>query len=179
MDKKFDFKIVEKGNCMLCKKELGKDDGIFICNSCKEKLKTPKIPSFDVGYDSPIKMYERQLQKDLENGIIEAVERVGIFVDRDELVKALHYDRKQYEKGYQDGLNADRWISVKGKLPEEKINENTQDFDWYYCATTFGDVRPYKYGKQIGHEKAHFWNGPGIMDEYVTHWMPKPEMPKS
>lgn len=87
-------------------------------------------------------------------------------------------DRKSYEEGYKDGLNADRWISVEDKLPEEKINENTLDFERYYCATTFGDIRPYKYGKQIGHEKAHFWNGLGIMDRYVTHWMPLPEMPK-
>jgi len=114
-----------------------------------------------------------------EKYIVKSVQSVGIKIDKDELIKAINYDRKQYEKGYLDGFNADRWISVDDKLPNEQINKNTQDFEYVLCATTFGDIRPYKYGKQIGHEKAHFWNGPGIMDEYVTHWMPKPEMPKS
>lgn len=114
-----------------------------------------------------------------EKYIVESVQSVGVKIDKDELIKAINYDRNQYDKGYKDGLNADRWISVDDKLPEDKINENTQDFEWYYCATTFGDVRPYKYGKPIGHEKAHFWNGIAIMDGYVTHWMPKPKMPKS
>ena len=69
------------------------------------------------------------------------------------------------------------WISVKDRLPIEKINPLTQDFELVLCATTFGDVRAYGYGKVKGHDKAHFWFGVGIMDEYVTHWMPLPEPP--
>ena len=134
-------------------------------------------------WESPVSIYETisdMVEKKIDgNIIVEVKKQLGIDVNKEELIKALQYDRNQYNKGYQDGLNADRWISVDDKLPGEKINENTQDFEWYYCATTFGDVRPYKYGKQIGHEKAHFWNGPGIMDNYVTHWMHMPEMPKS
>ena len=64
------------------------------------------------------------------------------------------------------------WVSVKDRLPTETINALTRDFDEVICATVFGDVRCYKYGHQ------HFWHGPGIMDEYVTHWMPIPEPPK-
>lgn len=134
-------------------------------------------------WESPVNIYETisdMVEKEIEgNIIVEIKKQLGIDVNKEALIKALQYDRNQYDKGYQDGFNADRWISVDDKLPEEKINENTQDFEWYYCATTFGDVRPYKYGKPIGHEKAHFWNGIEIMDGYVTHWMPKPEMPKS
>ena len=69
------------------------------------------------------------------------------------------------------------WISVKDRLPIGKINPITQDFELVICATTFGDVRAYGYGKAIGHDKAHFWFGVGIMDEYVTHWMPLPALP--
>ena len=70
------------------------------------------------------------------------------------------------------------WISVKGRLPEEKQSEITYDFEYVLCATTFGDVRPYKFGKPIGWKEPHFWHGSGLMDKYVTHWMPLPEPPK-
>jgi len=71
------------------------------------------------------------------------------------------------------------WISVKDRLPVETINPLTQDFEPVICATTFGDVRVYGYGKPKGHDKAHFWLGAGIMDKYVTHWMPLPQKPES
>ena len=64
------------------------------------------------------------------------------------------------------------WVSVKDRLPTEKINAKTLDFEEVMCAMVFGDVRCYKYGLQ------HFWNGRTIIDEYVTHWMYLPEPPK-
>jgi len=73
---------------------------------------------------------------------------------------------------------APEWISVEERLPEQRINQNTLDFEYVLCATTFGDVRPYKYGSRIGQGEAHFWNGAGYVDAYVTHWMPLPEPPE-
>lgn len=71
------------------------------------------------------------------------------------------------------------WISVEERLPDENvISPITHDFEYVLCATTFGDVRAYKFGKPIGCDEPHFWHGAGEMDEYVTHWMPMPEMPK-
>ena len=70
------------------------------------------------------------------------------------------------------------WISVKDRLPEEQINPKTNDFEYVLCAMTFGDVRAYKYGRMDGNTKAHFWKGLGIIDKYVTHWMPLPETPR-
>ena len=67
------------------------------------------------------------------------------------------------------------WIPVSERLPEEKINPNTRDFEEVLCTTTWGDVRHYKYGKPKGHDKAHFWYGFGIMDKEVIAWMPLPE----
>lgn len=75
----------------------------------------------------------------------------------------------------QEAVN--KWISVKNRLPYEKQSRVTHDFEYVLCATTFGDVRSYKFGTPIGWQEPHFWHGPGIMDEYVTHWMPFPEMP--
>ena len=70
-----------------------------------------------------------------------------------------------------------RWIKVDDQLPEAKISPITHDLVGVLCATTFGDVRVYGYGKVYGHCAEHFWHGGGIMDEYVTHWMPLPDMP--
>lgn len=74
----------------------------------------------------------------------------------------------------------DQWVPVSEGLPEEKLfNPSGSDFGFDFeevlCTTIWGNVRPYKYGKPIGHDKAHFWLGGGIMDEYVIAWQYKPE----
>ena len=75
-------------------------------------------------------------------------------------------------------LSKPRWIPVTERLPKQRINQNTLDFEYVLCATTFGDVRPFKYGRRIGQGDAHFWNGAGYVDAYVTHWMHLPQPPK-
>lgn len=68
-----------------------------------------------------------------------------------------------------------RWTPISERLPKEKINPNTSDFEEVLCSTTFGDVRAYKFGTPLGWKEPHFWNGPGgMMDEYVLAWMPLP-----
>lgn len=44
-----------------------------------------------------------QITKNQEEQVLRAVQGVGVNVDKDELLKALIYDRQQYQKGYQDG----------------------------------------------------------------------------
>lgn len=76
------------------------------------------------------------------------------------------------------------WVSVKDRLPKEKINPVTRDFQNVICFCDFGgvpkvtDIRTYGYGTPIGQKEAHFWHGPQIMDGVITHWMPLPEPPK-
>jgi hypothetical protein len=41
---------------------------------------------------------------EIDNYILESVRRVDVSVDREELLKALAYDRQQYNKGFQDGV---------------------------------------------------------------------------
>lgn len=56
-------------------------------------------------YESPIELIQKlrkQMDLDTENKIVGAVQEVGINVDKDELIKALKYDRDQYAKGYND-----------------------------------------------------------------------------
>lgn len=53
-------------------------------------------------YESPIKVFQGELETQLEGEILKAVHRVGVTVDRDELIRALRYDREQYQKGFDD-----------------------------------------------------------------------------
>ena len=55
------------------------------------------------GYRSPIELIYSDLQMKIEDSVCEAVQSVGVNVDKDELVKALQYDRDQYAKGFADG----------------------------------------------------------------------------
>ena len=53
----------------------------------------------------------------LEDSVCEAVQSVGVNVDKDELIKALQYDRDQYNKGfvagYEQGIKAGKDIAVE------------------------------------------------------------------
>lgn len=62
-----------------------------------------------MAYESPISVWWsdtkiEQLRDEYDNLIIKAVKNVCPEVDRDELIKALEYDRGQYEKGFADGI---------------------------------------------------------------------------
>ena len=51
-----------------------------------------------------IKEMENSFRLETENGICKAIKDMGIVVDKEELLKALQYDRGQYDKGYRDGI---------------------------------------------------------------------------
>ena len=65
-------------------------------------------------YESPIELiYDmankkiKEYHDEVENKIVcEIEERYAIDVNKDELIKALNYDRDQYNKGYTDGKSA-------------------------------------------------------------------------
>ena len=56
-------------------------------------------------YKSPIDIIHGELELKLEDEICKAVRNIGIVVDKDELIKALKYDRDQYDKGWRDCEN--------------------------------------------------------------------------
>lgn len=69
-------------------------------------------------YASPIEKIYGELQTQMvqedENMVMKAVRKVGVNVDKEELIKALQYDRNQYTKGYSDGKS-----DVLGKIRAE------------------------------------------------------------
>ena len=62
-----------------------------------------------IEYKSPITMAIETAYKEIkdkeENAILEAVQKVGITVDKNELIKALKYDRDQYNAGFSIGFS--------------------------------------------------------------------------
>ena len=62
-------------------------------------------------YNSPIQMLQLQTMRDalnieLENEVVKAVHKVGIYIDKDQLTEALRADRRRYEEAYKAGWNA-------------------------------------------------------------------------
>ena len=54
-------------------------------------------------YESPIELITQDLLTQMENGCVGAIQKYGFNVDKEELRKALQYDRNQYDKGFMDG----------------------------------------------------------------------------
>ena len=90
--------------CVMCGRII--PEGRQICHLC-EQGKTPK-------YESPIKIIEstmdsiyKDIVKKKDDAIFAEIQTsFGVDLDRDELIRALQYDRNQYEKGYADGKRA-------------------------------------------------------------------------
>lgn len=107
--------------------------------STLEAFKTG-VQSFD--YQSPIEIIYNQIQcdfeKQLEKNVIQAVQSYGIKVDRDELIKALQYDRRQYEKGFEDARK--QFERQQGEWIE--TNSNDENIICPFCKTEFnGDIK--------------------------------------
>ncbi len=111
-----------------------------------------------------IKAYEREYDEGFNAGYAEAIKNIPEY-------RKLANKLQRPQGG---------WIPVSKRSPEEKLfNPSGSDFGFDFeevlCTTIWGDVRAYKFGKPIGHDKPHFWYGCGIMDEYVIAWQYKPE----
>lgn len=59
-------------------------------------------------YESPIDVLiedvRMQIVESVDEKVYQAVVNVGISVEKEELLRALQYDRQQYEAGYADGV---------------------------------------------------------------------------
>lgn len=119
-------------------------------------------------YESPIKIIQEQWQAQMEGAILKAVCRYGIYVDKkEELLKALKYDRDQYRKGYEDGLNANKWIPCSERLPEKfedvlVITDNDIQRVWNLTES---------YGQLLWEDEYGYWSP----FENVIAWMPLPQ----
>lgn len=123
-------------------------------------------------YESPIEVLYGQMQTEIENDLlVKCSQAVEYNINKDELIKALKYDREQYERGYSDGLNADKWISVKDRLPE--IGKSVLIYYPYWGGDEI-QVAKLEYDEMMFDVCGEF----DIRVEAVTHWIPLPEPPK-
>lgn len=64
--------------------------------------------SSNYNYESPItriynQLVEEMVKEEEDQFVCKVRQTIGYNIDKSELIKALNYDRDQYEKGYQDG----------------------------------------------------------------------------
>lgn len=101
------------------------------------KLKLPDDWAKD--YESPVTLQIRkiaeQIEEQRENQITATIsEQMGVNIDKDELKRALAYDRDQYRRGYEDGWRARskdvlQWIPIRMRTMTEE--EKTKLFIKY------------------------------------------------
>ncbi len=65
--------------------------------------------------------------------VMKAVRKVGVNVDKGELIKALQYDRDQYTKGYEDGKN-EILDGIRAEIAD--LDDADYDHEGYYKAVT-------------------------------------------
>lgn len=125
-------------------------------------------------YQSPISIYESAMQtimEQRENAIFAKVQDAfDVQVDKAELIRALQYDRGQYEKGYQDAKQEQRWIPVERRLPEADKN--------VLVCTIHGSFKVARCNFYKNGTEASWATNDGLGERAITHWMPLPEPPK-
>lgn len=67
-------------------------------------------------YKSPIEVITEEMKLFYDGDVVRAVQKHDIDVDKEELLKALKYDREQYEKGFKCGV-----IAFTGYLKEHSF----------------------------------------------------------
>jgi hypothetical protein len=99
-----------------------------------------------MSYLSPIEVVteplNRALETSIENDIYKAVLNYGISVDKEELIKALRYDRDQYTKGFVDGSkgsSADIRAEVE-KAKAEVAREIFEEIETLLCRSVYPRV---------------------------------------
>lgn len=102
-------------------------------------------------YESPIKIIETKSEifNEIENQThVKIMQQIKMHVDVDEkeLLRALNYDRGQYEKGFSDGA---QWASQK-EIPRKPMihnNDGYEEFARCECGavlvTTYGNRHKY------------------------------------
>lgn len=100
-------------------------------------------------YEPVAKFIQGKTESFIEGELLKVTQKMGLDVDREELLKALKYDRGQYEKGYQcgcrDTLKVGEWTTIEDNILMETV---------YKCSVckeefvTLDDETPLK----------HLWN---------------------
>lgn len=82
-------------------------------------------------YESPItqfvdKVMTQIIKTEEDNLMYEVQQATGYEINKEELIKALNYDRDQYQKGYEDGRKDNEWMPVSERLPKPQKEMNNE-----------------------------------------------------
>lgn len=88
-------------------------------------------------WESPVNIIMGEMQTQIEGDIYKAIQNVGIDVDKEELLKALQYDRQQYEKGYADAI--DEFAEKLKEFIEEDMIPRARTEEVYRALTELQD----------------------------------------
>ena len=83
----------------------------------------------------------------MENDIMKTVISYDINVDKAELIKALAYDREQYEKGYADGQRAEERTAKVEEVEKPNVYK-CSECGQYFHSTAWGS--PVEYCSRCG-----------------------------
>jgi hypothetical protein len=95
-------------------------------------------------YEAPITIITGQMKYEIENEIYRAVQEVGVSVDKEEIIKALQYDREQYIKGYTDGIKE---FAEKLKKDKQRFRDVMLLINW---KDWFDEVIDYELKEMVG-----------------------------
>ena len=112
-------------------------------------------------YEPVMKLFQTQMEMQMEGEIMKAVQEVGVVVDKDELIKALNYDRQQYQKGYEDGKRESEWIPCSERLPdnEQEVEITYVKKHWQTGEPLYFTCRAfYTDGTVTTEESGYAWN---------------------
>ncbi len=123
-----------------------------------------------MSYESPIVLFSSEIDKinsliieKQENAIVTKISQtIGVDISKDELIRALNYDRNQYEAGYKDGRNQDIWISVDDEFPPAGelvlcCGEKGGMFLGKYAGNSSLDDKPVAYTQSRTSRVLKFW----------------------
>ena len=98
------------------------------------------LPEVDMlGYKSPIEVIMSDMVMKEEDQVMQAVWNVVVNVDKEELVKALAYDRDQYASGYR--YAKEKFDRQHGEWIDDDINSN-EKYHFFKCSVCGGDGVP-------------------------------------
>lgn len=83
-------------------------------------------------YKSPVQVIVDEMNTRLEGQILEEIQSVGVYVNKEELIKAMNYDREQYSKGFENGYNKaidDFSRELSDKIMSE-IDDCAEELQW-------------------------------------------------
>lgn len=109
-------------------------------------------------YESPITQILSDISsqvREAQDGrlIYEVQQAIGYEIDKEELLRALRYDRDQYQKGYKDGCKGNEWIPVSERLPDDRrVVEVTA-----YWHETYQTMQGVYFGSSYFYSDGEWW----------------------